>query len=656
MNKSILLPKLAITGIKKNGIVYGPYILTTSFSIAMFFIFSAIASNDLMKTVPYANYVQMMMGIGEFLLGVILVPFLFYTNSFLIKRRKKEMGLYTILGLEKKHMAVMFLIETVLIYIISFAIGIITATIFSKLIFLMLMHMADLPLDTKFTLSAKSFRITAVFFGVVSGLNLITNLKQVTKTNSIDLLKANNKGEKEPKHLWLHTVLGIILLALAYTVAAFFKVQFMILENTLIAGLLLIGGTYFLFTAGSISCLKALKKNKKFYYKKENYITVSGILYRMKKSAASLSNICIFGTMIILTVVCTVALWVGQEKATVYTHPYDVVYRFEENNHKAIETFNEDVLRVAKKNNVNTKDRMHVSYVGMTVLQEENKFLKDETEEMDSNQYRVRFMTVEEYNRIEGKNKALGEDELLFYSTTQDFEYDKVILSGKEYKIKEEIASLGFDIKQINNWTNRGYYIIAKDLKTIEKIIDSFDYTNKKGAYTVRFNIEGSLQDKQNFVNELMASSSQIKGFIDCEDALHFINMTKSMNAGLIFIGIFFGITFTVCLILIMYYKQISEGIEDKYNFDILQKVGMSDEDIKKTIHRQIMLVFLLPLVTAIFHIFMCSNIIVKLLSMLYVFDTKLILGSIGGVSVVFILVYVASYFITAKTYYKIIK
>ncbi|MHC1749676.1 MAG: FtsX-like permease family protein [Cellulosilyticaceae bacterium] len=656
MNKSILLPKLAITGIKKNGIVYGPYILTTSFSIAMFFIFSAIASNDLMKTVPYANYVQMMMGIGEFLLGVILVPFLFYTNSFLIKRRKKEMGLYTILGLEKKHMAVMFLIETVLIYIISFAIGIITATIFSKLIFLMLMHMADLPLDTKFTLSAKSFRITAIFFGVVSGLNLITNLKQVTKTNSIDLLKANNKGEKEPKHLWLHTVLGIVLLGLAYTVAAFFKVQFMILESTLIAGLLLIGGTYFLFTAGSISCLKALKKNKKFYYKKENYITVSGILYRMKKSAASLSNICIFGTMIILTVVCTVALWVGQEKATVYTHPYDVVYKFEENNHKAIETFNEDVLRVAKKNNVNTKDRMHVSYVGMTILQEENKFLKDEAEEMVANQYRVRFMTVEEYNRIEGKNKALGADELLFYSTTQDFEYDKVILSGKEYKIKEEIASLGFDIKQINNWTNRGYYIIAKDLKTIEKIIDSFDYTNKKGAYTVRFNIEGSLQDKQNFVNELMASGSQIKGFIDCEDALHFINMTKSMNAGLIFIGIFFGITFTVCLILIMYYKQISEGIEDKYNFDILQKVGMSDEDIKKTIHRQIMLVFLLPLVTAIFHIFMCSNIIVKLMSILYVFDTKLILGSIGGVSVVFILVYVASYFITAKTYYKIIK
>lgn len=655
MNKSALLPKLALTGIKKNGIVYGPYILTTAFSIAIFFIFSAIANNDLMKTVPYADYVQMMMGIGEFLLGVILVPFLFYTNSFLIKRRKKEMGLYTILGLEKKHIAIMFIIETIAIYIVSYIIGIIAATVFSKLIFLMLIHIAKLPVDTKFTLSVKSFRTTAIFFGIIFCLNLITNLKQVTKTNSIDLLKAHNKGEKEPKHLWIQTAIGITLLALAYGVAAVFKVEFMIMENTLIVGLLIIAGTYFLFTAGSISFLKKLKQNKKFYYKKENYITISGMLYRMKKSAASLANICIFGSMIIVTVVCTVALWIGQGKATIYTYPYDVVYRFKQNNPEVIKTFDENVLKIAKENNIKVEDTMHVSYVGTTILQEENMFLKDNTKDLEPNQYRVRFITVDEYNRIEGKNQVLKDDEVLFYSTTKDFNQDKVILSGKEYRIKEEITTLGFDVKQVNNWTNRGYYIIVKDLKAIDTIMDSFGYTNKQGTYTVRFNIEGSLQDEQNFLDTLK-KNMDIEGFVDCENAIHWINMTRSMNAGLIFIGIFFGITFTICLILIMYYKQISEGIEDKYNFNVLQKVGMSDDDIKKTIHRQIMLVFLLPLAIAIIHIFMCSNIIIKLMSLLYVFDIKLIMSCIGGISVAFVLVYIISYCITAKTYYKIIK
>jgi putative ABC transport system permease protein len=259
MNKGILLPKLALTGIWKNGIVYLPYILTTSFSVCVFFIFNCILHNKVMENVPHADYVMALMAIGIFLLGLILAPFLFYTNSFLIKRRKRELGLYSILGLEKKHIGIMMLIETLLIYVISLIVGLVTAVVFSKFVFLILLNVSGLPTDTHFTITMASFKTTMIFFGIVSLLNLFTNLFQVTKANPVELLRSSKQGEKESKHIGLFTILGIFFLGGGYTIATIAKLNGMIFLYFFLAVLFVVIGTYYLYTAGSIAFLRMIK-------------------------------------------------------------------------------------------------------------------------------------------------------------------------------------------------------------------------------------------------------------------------------------------------------------------------------------------------------------------------------------------------------------
>ncbi len=318
-----ILPHLAVKGMMNNGAAYYPYLAVGIFSVFTFFVFSSILHNDIISTLPKSVYAWMFLSMGRVLLGIILLPFLFYTNSFLMKRRKKEVGLYNILGLEKKHIGTMLFAESFLTYLVAVGMGIISGVVLTKLLFLLLLRMTGLPVDAKFTFSLSAFGETAIFFFWVYAINFISNLIQVGIARPADLLSGSKKGEKEPKLLWVWAALGAMALGFGYKLAIYSEADSMIFNNFFFAIFWVVGGTYLLFTSGSVAFLKLLKKKKKFYYKPSNFITVSGMLYRMKKNAASLVNICIFSTMVMITLVCTLSLYLGLEDMMDFSFPFD---------------------------------------------------------------------------------------------------------------------------------------------------------------------------------------------------------------------------------------------------------------------------------------------------------------------------------------------
>ena len=325
MSKWKLLPHMALKGVAQNGREYYPYIAAGIFSAFTFFTFTSIIYNEgLIKELPRAAYAWMLLEIGRVLLGIILVPFLYYANSFLIKRRTREFGLYSILGLEKRHIGMLLFFETLVIYLIVVIGGVILGSVLSKLLFLLLLKVSGLPLNVKFVFTWQAVKYTAMLFSVIFLINLVYALFQIGKSKPVELLSGSKKGERQPRWIAVYGILGLVTLGMGYKISIFSEVNSMIFTDFFLAVFLVIVGTYLLFTSGSVMLLRMLKKRKKFYYKPQNFVTISGMLYRMKKNAASLSNICIFSTMVVITLICTITLYHGLDGIALYEYPYDV--------------------------------------------------------------------------------------------------------------------------------------------------------------------------------------------------------------------------------------------------------------------------------------------------------------------------------------------
>lgn len=656
MNKMFLLPKLAFVGIKKNGITYFPYILAGMFSVFVFFVFSSIINNDLMKKLPHSTYLVVLMGIGLFLLGVILVPFLLYSNSFLIKRRKLELGLYSILGLEKKHIAIMMFFETLYVFLVVFTGGIILGVVFSKLLFLVLLNLTRLPVETEFTFSFVSVKLSFYYFAGVNLLNLIVNLVQVFKSNPNDLMKGSKSGEKPPKRLWISALLGVVLLAAGYYIAMVSKIDSGIFTDFLLAVALVVLGTHFFFKAGILALLRILKGNRKFYYRKANYTTISGMLYRMKKSAASLANICIFSTMTIITLLCTASLWFGTSGVLDFQYPYDIRIDYKANGSIDRNSLNSMLSQLSGETHVNIYDKISYAYMITDAIKAENKFTKKSGNQFQSNAETIKLITLQDYNQTEHQKVYLEENEVLVYSTGTDFSFNNVLFGSEKYIVKKELAKAGFDRKSAVKRFNQAYYFIVKDETAIKKIMIEVGDPDKSYADSIAFQVNGEDKYEKEFANLISGWFKDKKEVILFKNGIVGRDETISMNGGLLFLGIFFGIIFSMCLLLIMYYKQITEGYDDRDNFSIMQKVGMSDQEVKGTIKRQILLVFFLPLVFAFFHTIAGFGMITELLGVLFLYNRTLIIAIAVVVSCIFAVLYGMSYIFTSKVYYSIVR
>lgn len=660
LRKSKILPKLAMTGVMKNGTVYFPYMGAGVFAAFAFFVFSSILHNDIISSLPKSQYAWILLFTGQILLGIIIVPFLFYTNSFLIKRRKREIGLYSILGLEKKHISIMMLIETLFLYFIVVAGGIAVGTVFSKLIFLMLLNMTGLPVDAEFVFTKKAFLEVMLFFGAVYLLNFLYNIIEVYKARPVELLSGSKKGEKEPKHILLPTIIGIAALGWGYYIASTAQIDSNIFTNFFLAIFLVVIGTYFLFTAGSIVFLRILKRNKKIYYRSHNFITVSGMLYRMKKNAVSLVNICIFATMVIITLTCTLSLYRGSEQMVQFLYPYDVELRFAMHNSLENEAAAGQIERLENAHGVEAEEIIYFPHYLLNYEQIGSTFAPAQAGAFGNAYHEVGFMALDDYNRLSGTNQTLERKEALMFSTGPNLELDSIELPNGEFVVKEELFELkGREKDEADSYLSE-YYMIVKDEQTVLECVDAWKVENGiqsvSGSYHVYLMLEGEQDSREAFMAELDAWSSKQEGFQSFHNNFFERENVRSMYGGLLFIGIIFSVVFMMCLLLIMYYKQVVEGYEDRDSFMIMKKVGMSDKEIKYTIGKQILLVFFLPLFGAVCHTMAGIPMVNELFGVIRLYAKPLVMQSAIIVMLIFVLCYGISYLITAKAYYRIIK
>ena len=647
MNK-LFYPRLAVINIKKNSKTYFPFILTCICTIMMFYIMHSISINKGLDGMSGAESLKLLLSLGTIVIGIFSAIFLFYTNSFLIKRRKKEIGLYNVLGLEKKHIAKILCFECIFISVISLTIGLIGGIILNKLMFLLLIKMLNFKVSFGFSISVPSIIKTLIVFCSIFFATLLSNLFQIKILKPIELLKGSEQGEKEPKTKWIMTIIGLAALCGGYGIALNVKSPLAALNLFFGAVILVMIGTYALFTAGSIAVLKFLRKQKNFYYKTDHFISVSGMMYRMKQNAVGLANICILSTAVLVMLSTTISLYAGMEDSLKLRYPRDIVVTARENNKNQIQKLAETLNSELKSGKIDMKDKLYYFDNSLEVVKKDGKFLSVKKDPGKTNISMIEAIPISDYNRLEEKNITLHDNEVILFSKVKNYTDDTINIDNKNFKIKQRLH------KPVDGLNNSMIDLVD----TYIIFVNNIDYVGKNSfkEYTTAFNINGTNKEILSISDKLNKKFAENKIKANAESAISGREQFLSLYGGLFFLGIFLGALFLMATVLIIYYKQISEGYEDKERFEIMQKVGMDKSEIKKTIRSQVLMVFFLPLVFTVIHIAFAFPMITKMLAVLGLKNVNLFILSTAGTIIVFAAIYTIVFSLTARVYYKIVE
>lgn len=639
---NFIYEKLAVTNLKNNRKTYVPYIFTGVLTVMMFYIIDAlsrgggITQNTLKICLQYATGVII----------VFAVIFLFYTNSFLIKRRKKEIGVYNILGMGKRHIARMMAVETILTAGISILGGLVFGIIFGKLMYLLLLKILHNSVDMQFSVNGTAIVQTVILFAGIFLLTYLYNILQIQLVNPVELLHGGNQGEKEPKSRWLLVIVGVAALGNGYWIALTTEAPLEALLKFFVAVVCVIIGTYALFIAGSIVVLKILRKNKAYYYNPKHFTSVSGMIYRMKQNGAGLANICVLSTMVLVMVSTTVSLYAGMEDILDSRFPRDVSIVCNEADTNKEETLQRLIKEQCEKAGVKITDRVRYRYGSMNAVLKGNNLEKVEQYYPDNHFYYVEMITQEEYNRIEKQNVSLKEQEILTYTTNGKCGKKQINIAGQNYQVKKELSEMTSQPKSTVEMY-KTLYIVFANAEQIERI-ESFSYADK-------FNLKGD-DGKQKETLEQIQNEFYEK-FPDGTMESRMLSRSSfyELYGGLFFIGIYLGSMFIMATVLIIYYKQISEGYDDRERYQIMQKVGMSKKEVKRSIRSQVLSVFFLPLVVAVIHVAVAFKVMTKILGVLNLTNVSLFAVCTIITIAVFAVFYIIVYSITAKEYYRIV-
>ncbi len=577
---------------------------------------------------------------------VFAVIFLFYTNSFLIKRRKKEIGVYNILGMGKRHIARMMAVETILTAGISILGGLVFGIIFGKLMYLLLLKILHNSVDMQFSVNGTAIVQTVILFAGIFLLTYLYNILQIQLVNPVELLHGGNQGEKEPKSRWLLVIVGVAALGNGYWIALTTEAPLEALLKFFVAVVCVIIGTYALFIAGSIVVLKILRKNKAYYYNPKHFTSVSGMIYRMKQNGAGLANICVLSTMVLVMVSTTVSLYAGMEDILDSRFPRDVSIVCNEADTNKEETLQRLIKEQCEKAGVKITDRVRYRYGSMNAVLKGNNLEKVEQYYPDNHFYYVEMITQEEYNRIEKQNVSLKEQEILTYTTNGKCGKKQINIAGQNYQVKKELSEMTSQPKSTAEMY-KTLYIVFANAEQIERI-ESFSYADK-------FNLKGD-DGKQKEALEQIQNEFYEK-FPDGTMESRMLSRSSfyELYGGLFFIGIYLGSMFIMATVLIIYYKQISEGYDDRERYQIMQKVGMSKKEVKRSIRSQVLSVFFLPLVVAVIHVAVAFKVMTKILGVLNLTNVSLFAVCTIITIAVFAVFYIIVYSITAKEYYRIV-
>lgn len=670
----MIYPKMALSNIKKNGKLYIPYIITSVLTVMMFFIVNSLVNSDSVAKMEDGENIISLLNIALAVSYIFSAIFLFYTNSFLMKRRKKEIGLYNILGMEKRHISIVMFCENVFVAIISLATGIILGIVFGKLMFLVLMKLIKSDSIPAFAVPINSIIQTVLFFLGVFIATFLYNIIKVYRTKTIELLHGGEIGEKEPKTKLIMAILGLALVGGGYYFALTIESVMKAINFFFVAVLFVVIGTYLLFTAGSIAFIKLLKKNKKFYYKTGHFTSVSGMLYRMKQNAVGLANICVLSTVVLIAVATTVSLYAGMQDSLDSSYPKEQNILASFNDDSAVNVIEERIDQYVKNHNANVKNKfsyMDIFFNGS--LNENNEFLtnggKGILSSNSENEQVCNLMTVSDFNSITGSNYSIENSDSIIFATNENINDDGTFSiktdEGKlTYKIDKKIPADGV-IQDGLSGVIKCYVVIVKDMNEVNNIrkfvynTEEDKYYNKL-TYNIYFDTDLSEEDSKALSNDITKDDGMYNGetlyYISCNNRYDMASALSQMYGGLLFLGCFVGILFLMATVLIIYYKQISEGYEDRSRFEIMMKVGMSHEEVKKTIKSQILMVFFIPILVAIIHVAVSFRIVKMLMSVLSLGNnsTLFIMSTVVTV-VVFFVIYAIVYAITARAYYNIV-
>lgn len=669
MRKGLFL-KLAVSNIKRNKGTYIPYMITCICCIAMtYMMFFVTQSKDLSVQVPDSAMVTSIMFLGIAVIYIFSFIFLLYSNSFVMKRRQKEIGLYNILGLEKGHIMKMMAVETLLTSVISIIGGIAAGILGSKLALLLLLKILHVPAQLGFYVCVPGIIVCAVMFLPVVIVTLFRNVHRVRLSQPIELLRSGNTGEREPKAKWLMALVGFLCLGSGYYIAVTTKSPVTALGLFFAAVLLVMAGTYLLFTAGSIAVLKVMRWKKSFYYKTKNFTSISGMIYRMKQNAMGLASICILSTGVLLMLSTTVSLNMGIENSLSDMFPYDAGFTFNNVTFEEVPRLRNAFDEAVEKEKVPYEEKVTQVILDISIARNGNnmEILTRDTAASAN----VEYLTVvpeEEYEKISGKTVELKPGEILAFQ--ENGGKGDIALNGVDYKVKEWLEEKPtYDRGNKNNIFYKTTIVVTKeDLQKMDALQKEL-VGKDRGYLKLEFGlyIEGGKEADIKYGNLLQEDLAPLAETLQAEDG----DMTPwfrynireehyssfyTLNGGLLFLGIFLGFIFLVGAGMIIYYKQMSEGYEDKDRFEIMQKVGMSRKEVKSAIRRQILMVFFLPLLMAVLHIIMAFPMISRLLGLLGMMNTELYILCTAGTIVVFAVIYAAIYMCTAKSYYKIVE
>ena len=649
--------KLAFTNLKGNRRVYLPYLLSSVGIIMMFYSINALGQGIDQGALYGGTTVASMMGLGVFVIGLFAVLFLFYTNSFIIKRRKKELGLYNILGMEKRHIAHILFRETLLIAVCSLALGLGLGIVFSRVLFWLLGLLLGTNLAVAFVIPVSAITSTLGLFGLIFLLTLCYNLLQVKLSKPIELLHGGETGEREPKAHWFLAVLGALLLGTGYTMAVTIQDPLSALVFFFVAVILVILGTYLLFITGITAMLKLLKKNKRFYYKTNHFTAISGMLFRMKQNAAGLASICVLFTALLVTVSTTFSLYTSMDGLLRARYPRNVLVSVCDANQEAKDMVRSAVNQKSQELGLALENVVDREGWNITTARVGNTL---HTQETPTETYAVvDIFTQREYQRFSGQQVDLAENQVLLFDPANTFPGgDTLHIDDKTYEIvpSDYVMPEASTLAQIYEM----YYLVVRDETVVENILapsgsDTFP------IYSYDFDVAGGDPEDIAALREALGTVDFSGPGVEYEALLFEDSATSRQSfmelyGGLFFLGLFLGVLFLLGTALIIYYKQVSEGYDDARRFNIMQKVGMSHKEVKQSIHSQILLVFFLPLVMAVLHLAFAFPMLEKILLVMGLANTQLILLSTLGCVAVFAVAYLIIYALTARTYYNIVE
>ena len=674
--KKGLYPKLAANGMRKNGRLYLPYLLTCITMVAIYYILHFLGYSGIMDGMPGGHTATDMMQMGTYIMTLFGLLFLFYTQATLIKGRKKEFGLYSILGMNRFNLGRILFFETLFTWAAAIAGGLIAGIGLSKLAELGFTKLIDVPVRYTFSISVSSVIMTILTYSAIFFLIYLNSIRQVGFASPIELVTADKAGEKPPKSNWALGILGLVSLGAGYYIALRIQQPMAALMWFFVAVILIMIGTYLLLIAGSVILCRMLQKDKNYYYQTNHFVSVSSMTYRMKRNGAGLASICILLTMILVMMSSTSTLYTGAEQCLNVRYPSEVgafacKYGYDESLKDLGEKLDADIKAAAEEHGAEITNNKTYYEWSISGYFDNNKL--DVTLNSKSNlafiNYdkvaQIFFIDADVYNRVFGYNETVDAGEALV-GTAKDIEIGEVITIGDvPFKVTKRIDDRIAEIDPAAQVSaSPGIFVIVKDADEVAKNYARYaDYDGEPMLawfWNCRFDTcldAGEQVALAGTLDKLIKEELKPLGFDNCYCESHEAERGDFVSTfgGLFFLGILLSIIFLMSCVIIMYYKQISEGFEDQSRFDIMQKVGMTKEDIRNSVNSQMLTVFLIPIIVACIHLAVVLPIVNKLLMLFGLFDIPRLILSSAVCVLICSIVYAVIYRVTSNAYYRIV-